>query len=128
MTEKSMKIYLGQRDDDGKPIVTVDGRLLPTRNDLRDHSPSGFEWGYPGSGPAQLALAILADFLGDDELAQDLHQFLKRDVIAKLPQPGFMLGSPALEKWLVKYAEERLEEAVHTTEAALDDYLREAGQ
>lgn len=34
---------------------------LPLRLDLYDHSPTGFEWGYSGSGPAQLALAILAD-------------------------------------------------------------------
>lgn len=26
---------------------------------LRNHSPDGFNWGYNGSGPAQLALAIL---------------------------------------------------------------------
>ena len=37
---------------------------LDPRHDLRGHSPSGFEWGYGGSGPAQLALAILADHKG----------------------------------------------------------------
>lgn len=35
---------------------------------LRNHSPDGFEWGYAGSGPSQLALAILLDFTGDKEL------------------------------------------------------------
>jgi hypothetical protein len=30
---------------------------------LRNHSPTGFEWGYAGSGPAQLALALLLDAL-----------------------------------------------------------------
>jgi len=29
---------------------------------LWNHSPDGFEWGYGGSGPAQLALAIYQDF------------------------------------------------------------------
>lgn len=28
------------------------------------HSPTGFEWGYPGSGPADLALSIVCDVLG----------------------------------------------------------------
>lgn len=28
------------------------------------HSPTGFEWGYAGSGPADLAYSILWDFLG----------------------------------------------------------------
>lgn len=36
---------------------------------LRNHSPEGFSWGYDGSGPAQLALAILLDYTGDEELA-----------------------------------------------------------
>lgn len=32
---------------------------LPLRLDLRAHSPTGFEWGYHGSGPADLALAVM---------------------------------------------------------------------
>ncbi len=28
------------------------------------HSPDGFSWGYGGSGPADLARSILADYLG----------------------------------------------------------------
>ncbi len=39
------------------------------RLDLYNHSPTGFEWGYWGSGPAQLALAMLADCLASDEQA-----------------------------------------------------------
>lgn len=35
--------------------------LLPLRLELRNHSPTGFAWGYNGSGPAQLALAMMAD-------------------------------------------------------------------
>lgn len=30
---------------------------------LRNHSPTGFEWGYLGSGPSQLALALVLDAL-----------------------------------------------------------------
>lgn len=30
------------------------------------HSPDGFEWGYGGSGPSDLALALLADALGPE--------------------------------------------------------------
>jgi hypothetical protein len=41
----------------GKPL-----RVSP-RLDLCNHSPTGLSWGYGGSGPAQTALAILADFL-----------------------------------------------------------------
>lgn len=58
-------------------------RPLDPRFDLRNHSPSGFEWNYSGSGPAQLALAMLADALGDEQ-AQDLYQSFKARVIARL--------------------------------------------
>ena len=44
---------------------------------LRQHSPDGFEFGYAGSGPAQLALAILLDFTEDDELALRNYQDFK---------------------------------------------------
>jgi hypothetical protein len=41
-----------------------DGELrVPLRHVVK-HSPSGFSWGYGGSGPADLALSILVDALG----------------------------------------------------------------
>lgn len=61
-----MKQYEGTRTPKGC-VVTVDGKPLNPRYDLWNHSPTGFEWGYGGSGPAQLALALLADAIGDDE-------------------------------------------------------------
>ena len=67
-----MKTYTGHRTEGGcRVVVSVGcaGRGLDPRLDLRNHSPSGFEWGYGGSGPAQLALALAADVLGDDEAA-----------------------------------------------------------
>lgn len=86
-----MKEYIGTRLGDGQlaVIVSRDGELgddLPLRLDLVNHSPSGFECGYGGSGPAQLALAILADLLGDDDQAIRLHQGFKAKRIAKLPR------------------------------------------
>lgn len=64
-----MKTYVGQRLDTGCEVYVVDdGKTypLPPRDNIRNHSPDGFEWGYGGSGPAQLALAILADCNGMD--------------------------------------------------------------
>lgn len=55
------------------------------RNDLRNHSPTGVSWGYAGSGPAQLALALLADATGDDEIALQLYQEFKHRVVAGWP-------------------------------------------
>jgi hypothetical protein len=88
-----MKHYHGCRGPDGTAgvrVVEQQGgdavvmRALPLRLDLCNHSPTGFEWGYGGSGPAQLALAILADVFHNDQLAVRLHQDFKWMAIAPL--------------------------------------------
>lgn len=86
-----MKFYSGKRGSRGADVwVTSDppGKFgksyhLPLRLDLRNHSPTGFEWGYGGSGPAQLALALCADAVGD-ERALDVYQYFKFRVVATL--------------------------------------------
>lgn len=95
-----MKIYEGQRTAEGC-VVTVreEGqppRRLDPRFDLRNHSATGFEWGYGGSGPAQLALALAADFLQDDEKAQDVYQDLKWKVVVDLPKDHWTITERAL--------------------------------
>ena len=78
-----MKHYEGGRSLAGS-LVTVDGRPLDPRYDLRRLSKTGFEWTYEGAGPAQLALALLADHLGDDARAVALHEQFMRAVVADL--------------------------------------------
>jgi len=78
-----MKTYEGGRGLDGA-VVTVDGRPLDPRFDIRRFSPAGFEWTYEGDGPRQLALALLADHLGDDQRALELTERFMRDVVADL--------------------------------------------
>ena len=91
-----MKRYAGRRQ--GYVVnVTVDGRRLNPRLDLWNHSPTGFEWGYGGSGPAQLALAILADHCGDDEQALNFYQRFKWAVIAELPHREWTLTSEDID-------------------------------
>ncbi len=88
-----MKVYHGRRTEHGCAIdVEEDGEVssLHPRNDLRNHSEL-FEWGYGGSGPAQLALALAADVLGDDDRAQQVYQRLKFRIIGGLPHEGWEL-------------------------------------
>jgi hypothetical protein len=92
-----VKRYEGRREGFAV-IVTVDGRRLNPRRDLWNHSPTGFEWGYGGSGPAQLALALLADHCGDDEQALNLYQRFKWAVIAELPCRHWTLTSEEIEQ------------------------------
>ena len=95
-----MKTYEGQREGCAA-LVTVNGRPLNPRLDLRNHSPTGFEWGYGGSGPAQLALALLADHLGDDEQALALYQDFKFSVVAKFPKSAWSLTSDQITQALM---------------------------
>jgi len=72
---------------------------LDPRHDLRNHSPDGFAWGYGGSGPAQLALAILADAL-DDREATRLYQRFKFDVVGRWDKDaGFEVTHDEVVDW-----------------------------
>jgi hypothetical protein len=82
-----MKTYRGSHYGARVEIEENDRiRPLDPRFDLANHSPSGFAWGYGGSGPAQLALALLADVYGDDKIALIYHQSFKWKVVARLEQ------------------------------------------
>ena len=90
------KTYRGRRGRDGSPEVWVEEfrpaavrrrdatsmRPLPLHLEVRGHSPTGFAWGYGGSGPAQLALALLTDATGDEDLALRHYQELRRQFVA----------------------------------------------
>jgi hypothetical protein len=79
---------------------------------LRNHSPTGLEWGYCGSGPAQLALAILADHLGNDEPALNLYQRFKWQVISELPHKRWMLTSADIDQAAQRIRDQELEGVV----------------
>lgn len=42
---------------------------------IKNHSPDGFNWGYAGSGPAQLALALILEVSGREAALRCYHQF-----------------------------------------------------
>jgi len=70
-------------------VILNGEKLTPTKSqEVWDHSPDGFNWGYGGSGPAQLALAILLE-LTDKQVAIDNHQKFKNDIIAEIANTDF---------------------------------------
>jgi len=63
--------------------VWLNGELLNPRKSQKiiNHSPDGFNWGYGGSGPAQLALSILLEITSEEKAIQ-MYQDFKWSVIA----------------------------------------------
>ncbi len=108
-----MKMYTGDNSGAGSQKVMVKEILkgadevktksyaLPLRPSykLYPHSPDGFQWGYCGSGPAQLALAILLDLTRDPDLSVRLHQEFKRNLIATSGD-HLVITEPDIRKWL----------------------------
>jgi hypothetical protein len=95
------RVYTGERFADGSVQVWRDGVPLDLRRSLRvrSHSPTGFEWGYGGSGPAQLALAILLDLLSV-EVAASLYQDFKFQVVSGLDRDKWMLLAGQVLAWV----------------------------
>ena len=91
-------VYEGHRENHSV-TVTCDDEPLDPRFDLRRHA-DGFEFGYGGSGPAQLALAMLSHALGDDELASAHYQKFKFQVIARLQESPWRITQQEVRSWL----------------------------
>ena len=96
-----MTVFAGTRTDRGC-VVTADGAPLAPCNDLMNHSPGGFEWGYGGSGPAQLALAICAHVLGAEK-ALKAYQAFKWAFITPIREDSWTLPSSEVEAWADKH-------------------------
>lgn len=83
--------------------IYIDGARISTANSrrLRDHAPDGrVSWGYHGSGPSQLALALLLHFGATDEEALDWYQEFKREIISELPASDFTMEETRVTEWL----------------------------
>jgi hypothetical protein len=92
----SKRTYRLERLPDGSAVVTVvpeagrrpyDLWAAHVRRRGAKHSPTGFEWGYSGSGPAELARAIMSDFLGREANPAEYQRF-KAEIIAWVPYLG----------------------------------------
>ena len=95
-----MKIYQGRRlepeKDTGSDVeVTVNGKPLKHRI---YHSPTGFNWGYMGSGPADLARSILWDYLGK-EPSRPLYMDFKVHFVSGW-KDEWKFSSKRIKQWL----------------------------
>jgi len=100
-----MPVYRGNRSQNaGSLVVTKDGEILspgPSQK-IWNHSPDGFQWGYGGSGPAQLALALLLDVTDNTETAVKLHQDFKFDLVVQWGD-AWAISTEQIQIWLHKH-------------------------
>ncbi|MCI0551290.1 MAG: DUF6011 domain-containing protein [Anaerolineae bacterium] len=90
------------------------------------HSPNGFEFGYGGSGPADLALNIcqfylnMMDYEGQQtkcydgncwSLAWRLHQDFKHDIVAAVPRTGVTIPFVTIKAWFDEHITDDLRAA-----------------
>ena len=102
-----IRTFRGQGGSVASVLVEQGGTRTPLRH-VPVHSPTGLEWGYGGSGPADTALAILLDATGEANLlprsafrfplskraraalektwSYSLYQHFKWEFVARLPK------------------------------------------
>ena len=73
-------------------VVLVDGRPLDEHYELKKFTSGGFEWTYEGAEPRQLALALLADHLGDNQAALSLCESFMRAIVANFENEWELTG------------------------------------
>jgi hypothetical protein len=88
---------------DGGCLVKVDGKELSLKpsQKLRNHSPTGFSWGYSGSGPAQLALALLLAAGVEKDDVQDLYQAFKNAHVSRWPNGQDFAVDLDIQAWVL---------------------------
>lgn len=82
--------------------VEVNGEPIKNYLHVCRHS-SGFEWGYKGSGPAQLAVALVMEVYGDEDLAKIVHHEVKTEIVAKLPERWWMVHESQVREVVDKF-------------------------
>jgi len=96
------KIYKGLNTGPGpQGVIVISGENKYSLRHILRHSPDGFQWGYGGSGPAELARCILIDLLGmkKNSLINGIYQEFKRKFI-EAASDDLMIREEDIRKWL----------------------------
>lgn len=88
----SIPVYSGVHIGADTLVTVATGNNSRPLDHIVYHSPTGMSWGYGGSGPADLARSILADFAGL-AVADTFYQEFKRSFIAGLPETWKLSGT-----------------------------------
>lgn len=97
-TSQALPIRLW-REKDGTPRTNIPN--------LYEDSIQGHEWGYAGSGPAELAFSILQQFVPKDD-AWAMHGAFKDDVLDPMPWEGGEITRQSVRHWISREKERRI--------------------
>ncbi len=91
----------------GHPDVYIlyDNGIRKPLAHIERHSPDGFEWGYAGSGPADLALSILTYALKNKVVAQQHYMDFKFAFVASWPHDKFFVPLTQICNWIGEQTE-----------------------
>lgn len=78
---------------------TLEGEAHASVSHIVRHSPTGIEWGYGGSGPADLAFSVLLA-LTDEPAANALYHRFKHEVVTAVPEEGGVLRAADVRRWV----------------------------
>lgn len=96
------KIYKGTNTGPGpQSVMVINGEYKHLLRHRVRHSPDGFQWGYGGSGPAELARCILFDLLGKqrESFINSIYQEFKRKFI-ETADKDLEIKAEDIDKWL----------------------------
>lgn len=105
------RVYIGTRRGPRLRVIvwvqSENGRQYPLKHGKQAYleaDGTGFEWGYPGHGPGELAHCILADALdGDLVMAEELEDEFFKEVTLTYPRDKeFRISRVAVLRWLEK--------------------------
>jgi hypothetical protein len=97
-TGRTEGVYCGTHTGRTRTVTITDAEgNRPLYHHVK-HSPTGFAWGYTGSGPHDLARSILYDRLGYPPRTHAYSRFCK-DIIARLNQ-DFTLTYQQVDHWI----------------------------
>ena len=124
LSQAPNKVYRAERQSNRPGDIEVlvtdrSGSTVPLKHiSPYTHTPDGLEWAYGGSGPADLALSILANYFGEEPSKVELfygrckcwdpHQAFKREFITTAPKEGFSISSEQIEDWLKQWARDEI--------------------
>ncbi|MCV6988662.1 hypothetical protein H7I87_00315 [Mycobacterium timonense] len=128
--------YAPENHAGGRMVTVWDGnRFISVLPHVVKHSPSGFSWGYAGSGPAELARCVLIHALelapdcdecgghgcwwcdgGYTEPSPAMYQQFKFDRIAGLPRDeGWEITESEVKAWAAAWRSSHPQEAQRRT-------------